>query len=48
MYRNRLCSALGLSIFLRPGPMSGLAGRGIVPGDFDNDCDCLVLCSVVR
>ena len=35
---DKLCCVLGLSIVLLTGPMSGRAGAGIVPGDFDNDC----------
>jgi hypothetical protein len=39
MNMKRICGALGLSIVLLAGLLTGQTDAGIVPGDFDNDCD---------
>ena len=39
MKRQRSCGALGLSILVLAGLLTGQARAAIVPGDFDKDCD---------
>ena len=39
MNQQKCCGALVISIFLLTGFLTGQVNAGIVPGDFDNDCD---------